>query len=319
MVRAVARRLAVFAVSLLGASVLVFIVCSALPGDVAQVILGEHADPAAVEALRDRLGLNRSLPERYFSWLGGMFMGDLGRSYLTNEPVASLIGPTIGVTLWLVCLALLLALVLAVPLGMLAALKRRYWQGFLATSVSQVGMAIPAFWAGIVLVVVFSVGLHWLPATGYVPLLADPVDWARHLTLPVLALAVIQAAVLARYVRSAIVEVLSEDYYRTARAVGWTQFRALLRHGLRNAALSVVTVLGLQLAGALVGAIVIESVFALPGMGSLLLNAVGKRDLMIVQGTVMLLVLAVLVINALVDLSYLAIDPRLRAPKGSIE
>ena len=176
---------------------------------------------------------------------------------------------------------------------MLAALKRRHWQGVAVSGLAQLGMAIPAFWAGILLSIAFGVALGWLPPNGYVPLTTDPIGWARSLVLPVVSLALVQAAVLIRYVRSAFIEVLSEDYYRTARAVGWTQGRAMVRHGLRNASLSLVTVLGLQLASILVGAIVIEQVFVLPGLGSLLLTYVRQKDVMVIQGVVMLLVLAV--------------------------
>ncbi|MDO5682364.1 MAG: ABC transporter permease, partial [Propionibacteriaceae bacterium] len=171
-------------------------------------------------------------------------------------------------------------------------------------------------WAGIIGIYIFAVQLRWFPANGYVPLTSNPLQWARHLILPVVSLAIVQAAVIARYVRSAIIEVLAEDYYRTARAIGWRQFPALVRHGLRNASLSVVTVLGLQFSTLFVGAIVIESVFTIPGLGSMLLQAVSQRDMVVVQGTVMLLVFIVLVINALVDLSYVALDPRLRGRGG---
>jgi peptide/nickel transport system permease protein len=309
----VGRRLAIFAISLLGASVLVFAVCSALPGEVAAIILGEGATQAQIDALSAPLGLDRPAVVRYFDWVGGMLHGDFGTSYFTGQSVVQLMAPRIAVTLWLVLFALLLSVVIAVPVGMLAAMKRRSWVGFAASAAAQLGMAIPAFWAAIALVLVFAVGLRWLPANGYVAITTSVGSWAAHLVLPVVSLAIVQAAVLVRYVRSAFIEVLSEDYYRTARAVGWRPFPALLRHGLRNAALSLVTVVGLQLASVLVGAIVIESVFALPGLGSALLYAVSQRDLMIVQSVVMFLAAAVLLINFLVDLSYAWIDPRLRA------
>ncbi len=307
------RRLAIFAVSLLGASLLVFGICSALPGKVAEVILGEGATQAQIDALTAQLGLDRPWTVRYLEWVAGMLHGDFGRSYFTGQDVVSLMAPRIAVTWWLVGFALLLSIAIAVPVGMLAAMKRHSWEGFTASALTQLGMAIPAFWAAIVLVLIFAVGLHWLPANGYIPLQVDPVSWASHLVLPVVSLAIVQSAVLVRYVRSAFIEVLSEDYYRTARAVGWRPFPALLRHGLRNAALSLVTVVGLQLSAVLVGAIVIEQVFALPGLGSQLLSAVSQRDLMIVQGIVMFLAASVLLINFLVDLSYAWIDPRLRA------
>ncbi len=307
------RRLAIFAVSLLGASLLIFAVCAALPGEVAEIILGEGASQAQIDALTVELGLDRPWTVRYLEWVGGMLHGDLGQSVFTKQGVLELMAPRIAVTWWLVIFALLLSILIAVPVGMLAAMKRRSWQGFAASTLAQLGMAIPAFWAAIVLVLIFAVGLRWLPANGYIPLTVNPVGWASHLVLPVTSLAIVQSAVLVRYVRSAFIEVLSEDYYRTARAVGWRPFPALLRHGLRNAALSLVTVVGLQLSAVLVGAIVIEQVFALPGLGSQLLSAVSQRDLMVVQGVVMFLAASVLLINFLVDLSYAWIDPRLRA------
>jgi len=310
-----ARRLAVFLASVLVASVLVFWVGSALPGNVAQVVLGVQATPEAVARLEHDFGLDRPWPVRYLSWLGGLLHGDLGRSYLTGEPVLGQVIPRLGVTGWLVGLAMLLAVLLAVPTGMWAAVRRRHADGFAVSALSQVGLAVPGFWLGILATLLFAVRLGWLPANGYVPLSAGVGGWAAHLVLPVAALALVQASVLTRYVRSATIEVLKENYYRTARAGGWRTVPALLRHGLRNISLPVVTVIGLQLATLLAGAIIIESVFALPGLGRLLLDAVAQRDLMVVQGIVLLLVLAVLTINALVDLSYALLDPRLRAER----
>ncbi len=318
--RTVAVRLLVFAASLLVASAAIFLVINALPGDIATAILGFGADPASVAQLRLRLGLDRPLVVRYLSWVGGMIHGDLGRSYLTNEPVSALVAPRVAVTAWLVVISMLLSSLVALPLGMLAAVKRRTWQGAVASAASQVGLSIPAFYAGILLVVVFAVGLHWLPANGYTDLVVAgtwrPAQFLQHLVLPVASLVIVQASVLTRYVRSAFVEVLNEDYFRTARAVGWTRWRALWRHGVRNAAISVVTVIGLQLATLLVGAIVVEQVFRIPGLGTALLSAVSNRDLIVVQGIVMVLVFAVLVINLLTDLSYLLIDPRLRGGRA---
>lgn len=313
---ALGKRLLVFAVSLLLASAVIFVGCAALPGDIAQVILGQNATPEALEELRARLGLDRSLPARYFEWIGGMLTGDFGTSYLSTLPVAGQIAGRLAVTVWLVFFGMALAIAIAVPVGMFAAVRSRKVSGTVVSGLSQLGLAIPAFWAGIMMVFVFAVKLGWLPANGYVPLLTNPGQWAAHLVLPVVSLALVQASVLVRYVRSAILEVLSEDYFRTARAVGWTRMRALFRHGLRNASLSVVTVLGLQLATLFVGAIVIEQVFTLPGLGQLLLSAVGQRDLVVVQGIVMVLVFFVLVINALVDIAYLALDPRLRTSRA---
>ncbi|MDQ7992748.1 MAG: ABC transporter permease [Propionicimonas sp.] len=312
------RRLGIFAVTLLGASILIFAVTAALPGDIAQVLLGTDATPEAVAKLRAELGLDRPPVVRYFEWLGGLLVGNFGVSLMSaNQPVMSLLLPRLAVTAWLVALGITGALAIALPAGMVAALRRRHWQGFTVNTLAQIGMAIPVFWGGIMLVLVFAVGLGWLPANGYVPLTTNPLEWASHLVLPVLTLSLVQGAILVRYVRSAFVDILNEDYYRTARAIGWLPTAALLRHGVRNAAVSLVTVVGLQLSAVIVGAIVVEQVFTLPGLGTLLLTAVAQRDLFVIQGTVMFLVFVVLVINALVDISYLLIDPRQRTEGGA--
>ncbi len=317
MARQLLARLGIFALSLAAASFLIFVITQALPGDVAAVILGYGATPEQLAAKRAELGTDRPFGVQYLEWVGGMATGDFGRSWFNQLPITTLVGPRLEVTASLVLGGLLLAVLIALPLGAIAALKRRQVPGLLTSAAAQVGMAIPAFWAGILLVFVFGVMLRWLPANGYVPIGRDPGRWASHLVLPVVALGVVQAAVLVRYVRSAFLEVLAEDYYRTARSIGWTTWRALARHGVRNAALSLVTVLGLQLASVIVGAVVIERVFVLPGLGSALLDAVATSDLAVVRGITMLLVFAVLVINALVDISYVFIDPRLRSRESS--
>ena len=312
MLRSVLARLGIFAASLLAASFVIFVITQVLPGDVAAAILGFGATPEQLAAKRAELGTDRPFLIQYADWIAGVLRGDFGRSWYSGLPVATLIAPRLEVTASLVLLGLALALVIALPLGAVAALKRRQWQGFATSSLAQLGMAIPAFWAGILLVLVFAVTLRWFPANGYSPLARGIGPWASHLVLPVLALGAVQGAVLIRYVRSAFLEVLGEDYYRTARSIGWTRWRALARHGVRNAALSLVTVLGLQLATVIVGAIVVERVFVLPGLGSLLLDVVGRHDLIVVRGVVLLLVFVVLLINAAVDISYALIDPRLR-------
>jgi peptide/nickel transport system permease protein len=316
----VARRVGVFALSLLGATLVVFCLVEALPGDVARTVLGLGATPEALADLRHEWGLDRPAPVRYATWLLGLLHGDLGVSFLTGRPVAAEIGPHVAVTSWLVGLALPLAILIAVPAGVLAALWRRSWRGAVLSLASQVGMAVPAFFTGILLIVVFAVYLGWLPAVGYADLVTprglNVAEWARHLVLPVASLAVVQASLLTRYVRSGFVEVLTEDYLRTARSIGWTKWRGLLRHGTRNAALSIVTVIGLQLSAMLVGAIIVESVFDLPGLGSFLLQKVAGRDVLVVQGITVLLVAVVLAVNLLVDLAYIAIDPRLRQRLG---
>ena len=307
------RRLAVFVASLLVASVVVFALVNLLPGDVAGVILGSSATPGDIADLRQRMGLDMPAPLRYLHWMGGLLHGDLGRTAISNTPIGPLVGSTLGVTFSLVILGMIVAVALALPLGAFSAMRRRRVSGTVVSALSQVGMSLPAFLAGLALVMLFAVKLHWLPANGYTPLTQDPLDWLRRLVLPVLSLGIVQAAVLVRYVRGAFVDVLSQDYFRTARAVGWTNRRALMRHGVRNAALQIVTVIGLQLATLLVGAVVIENVFVLPGMGALLLDSVSKHDLPVVQDIVMVLVALILAINAAVDMAYAAIDPRLRS------
>jgi len=216
------------------------------------------------------------------------------------------------VTLWLVVAGMVIALAIAVPAGTLMAARHRKVSGLALSAVSQVGVAVPAFLAGILLIVVFAVKLGWLPANGWTPPAQDPAMFLQQLILPALALGLVQGAVLTRYVRSAVLDVLREDYLRTARAKGLRPFQALWKHGLRNAAVPVVTVLGLQLATLLIGAVVVERVFVIPGLGSLLLDGVSNRDLLLVQDVVMVLVLAVLLVNFLVDVLYVALDPRLR-------
>ncbi len=307
------KRITWFVVSLLIASVIVFALLNLLPGDLAGVILGPNATPEALDAMRTQLGLDRPMPLRYLEWLGGLLTGNLGESALSGAAIGPLIAEKFGVTLWLVVFGMLAAVLLALPLGILAALRRHRVDGVFISGLSQFGMAVPVFVVGIVLSLLVGVRLRWLPANGYVSPSVSFGDWLAHLVLPAATLGTVQAAVLVRYVRSAFIEVLQTDYYRTARSIGWRRWPALLRHGMRNAALQIVTVLGLQFSTLFVGAIVVESVFVLPGLGRYLLEMVATRDLPVVQTVVMILVGLVLVINLLVDLSYAIIDPRLRS------
>ncbi|CEH05462.1 ABC transporter permease protein [Propionibacterium freudenreichii] len=310
----IGRQVVTYVVALLVASLIIFMLVNLLPGDVAGTILGTNADAQSIAELRRRLGLDRPWPLRYLDWMGGLVTGNLGTSALSGVSVAAMITPKLAVTGWLVLLGMTLSIVIAIPVGVISALRRRHLDGLLVAGMSQVGMAVPAFLAGLLLSVLFAVKLHWLPANGYTKLTADPVEWARHMVLPVVSLAIVQSAVLGRYVRSAFIDVLNEDYFRTARSIGWPFRAAVARHGLRNAALQVITVLGLELASLFAGGIVVENVFVLPGMGSLLVSMVNQRDLPVVQGIVMLQVALVLVINGLADLAYRLLDPRLRDP-----
>jgi peptide/nickel transport system permease protein len=306
------RRTAVFVASLAVATVAVFAFMTVLPGDPARVALGVNATEEAVAATRAEFGTDRPLAVQYADWVSGLPRGEFGRSYVTDAEVGPQIVDRLLVTTWLVLSGMVVALVVAVPLGIAAAVRHRRPSGALISGLSQVGVAVPSFIAGILLVTVFAVRLGWLPSGGWTPPAQDPLMFLRQLALPALALGLVQGAVLTRYVRSAVLDVMREDFLRTARAKGLTPTRALVRHGLRNAAIPVVTVLGLQLATLLIGAVVVERVFVIPGLGSLLLDGVANRDLLLVQGVVMVLVLAVLVVNFVVDLAYTVLDPRLR-------
>ena len=308
----VVQRVGVLLVSLFVASVLVFAFLAALPGDPARVALGVNASEESVAALRSDFGLDRPLPVQYLDWAGGMLTGDPGVSYVSRAAIGPQLADRVQVTLWLVATAMVIAVVLALPAGMVMAVRHRRLSGLLLAGVSQVGVAVPAFLAGILLVTLFAVQLRWLPANGWTAPVEDPVMFVKQLTLPALSLGLVQGAVLTRYVRSAVLDVLREDFLRTARSKGLTPYRALRRHGLRNAMVPVLTVVGLQLATLLVGAVVVERVFVIPGLGSLLLDAVANRDLLLVQAVVMVLVVAVLVVNFVVDVLYVVVDPRLR-------
>lgn len=308
----VLTRLGVFVASLLAASVLVFAFMAVLPGDPAQIALGVSATPESVAATQAAFGTDRPLAVQYADWVTGLPVGDFGSSFVSRAAIGPRILDRVQVTLWLVLCATVLALVLALPLGVLAAARHRSAAGSVVSGLSQLGIAIPSFLAGILLVTMFAVRLGVLPSGGWVPPAQDPGQFLRHLVLPVVALGVVQAAVLTRYVRSAVLDVLREDYVRTARAKGLGPLSALARHGFRNAAIPVVTVLALQVATLLIGAVVVERVFVIPGLGSLLLDGTANRDLLLVQGVVMVLVVAVLLVNLLVDLLYTVIDPRLR-------
>lgn len=309
------QRLGVLVASLFAASLLVFGFMAVLPGDPARVALGVNASEQAVAQLRTEFGLDRPLPVRYLDWVGGLVTGDLGVSWISRAPIAPQIADRLQVSLILVACGMLVAVLVAVPFGTWMALRHRHFSGLVLSALSQVGVAVPAFLAGILLVTVFAVRLGWLPAGGWTVPAQDPGMFLQQLIMPVLSLGLVQGAVLARYVRSSVLDVLREDFLRTARAKGLRPMPALVRHGLRNAAIPVVTVLGLQLATLLVGAVVVERVFVIPGLGSLLLDAVANRDLIMVQDVVMVLVVAVLVVNFVVDLLYVVIDPRLRAAR----
>jgi peptide/nickel transport system permease protein len=294
------------------ASVVVFAAMEILPGDPAQVMLGTNARPDTLAALRAELGLDRPAIERYGAWAGGWLRGDLGRSITYATPVSELVADRLAVSLPLALLALALTVLLAIPLGALAAAKRNSLTDTGIMAATQIGIAVPNFWFAMVLVLVFAISLRLLPAGGFPGWEAGLWPGLRALLLPAVALALPQASILARVMRSALLETLSDDYVRTARAKGLSAGQALRRHALRNALIPVVTIMGLQFSFLLAGTIIIENVFFLPGLGRLVFQAINQRDMIVVQSVVMLLVASVVVVNVLVDLAYAVIDPRLR-------
>ena len=301
-----------FVATFLVATVVVFLFMRLIPGDPAQVALGVNASPELVEQTRQAFGLDRPLIVQYFDWVGGIFVGDFGTSYVTRQDISPLVIDKLQVSLILVITSMVVALAIAIPLGTIAAVRHRNASGILIGAGSQVGVAIPGFLAGILLVLLFSVTLGWLPSSGWTPPNQDFGDFIRRLILPVLSLASVQGAILTRYVRSAVLEIMSEDYLRTARSKGLSPVGALLKHGMRNAAIPVITVTGVQLAALIIGAVVIERVFVIPGLGSMLLDSVGNRDLLAVQSIVIVLVAITLLLNLLIDVIYTIVDPRMR-------
>jgi peptide/nickel transport system permease protein len=312
MTRFVLRRILTALVSLLLASAVVFGAVLAVPGDPAAVILGMNAAPEALTALRSQLGLDVPPLQRYLQWSLGVLRGDMGESLQFQRPVAILIGDRLAVSLPLTLAAALLATLIALPVGIVAALRRGSLSDPLLILGSQLGAAIPSFWLALLLILVFSVQLGWFPATGFPGWGENLVGSLRALVLPTLALALGQAAVMTRLTRSAMLDVLALDFVRTARAKGLSTWSVVGKHALRNAMVTLITVLGLSLTNVFIGAIVVEQVFALPGLGRLALGAIGNRDYPLVQGVVMLYASAIILLSLLVDLSYGILDPRIR-------
>ena len=312
MLRYAAGRLIVLAASLLAASVVVFAVIEVVPGDPAALMLGTGARPDTLAALREELGLGDPIPVRYLSWVGGMLTGDLGTSYTYRTPVAEMIGVRLWISLPLAAYALALAVAIGLPAGIWAASRRGTAVDAGVMGATQLGIAVPNFWFAMLMVLVFAIHLPWFSAGGFPGWDAGLLAALRALTLPAVALALPQAAILARVMRGALLDTLGEDYVRTARAKGLTRAQALRRHALRNAMIPVLTIMGLQFSFLLAGAIIIEQVFFLPGLGRLVFQSIAARDLIVVESVVMMLVLAVIVVNFAVDLAYAAVDPRLR-------
>lgn len=313
MSRFLAVRALTLAAGLLLASLIIFVSLRLLPGDVAQVIGGTSASTAQIEAIRDRLGLDRPLLLQYAEWLGGVFTGHLGDSVVTGTPIAAEIAQKTQVTVPLTIYSLIIALAVALPLGVFAAYRRRAFASRTLSVLGVVAAAVPAVWAGLIGIIVFSTWLGWLPAQGFPRSgWSDPLAAIRSLTLPALTIGLIEGAILFRFVKSATLGALGAEHVRTAMSRGYTRLGALIRHGLPSVGLSVVSMLGLQVAALLVGAVVIEELFSLPGLGRMLVDDVGKRDLVKVQSTLFVLTAVILALGALIDVVHRLIDPRLR-------
>ena len=308
-----AKRILTLIATLIGASIVVFLVLEILPGDAAQVMMGPDAPPEAVKALASKLGLDRPPMERYGHWVQGMLTGELGDSYAYSSPVFDLIAERLTLTFPLAVLAMGLTTVLALVVGIYAAARHNRLGDVGLMGLTQIGIAIPNFWFAILLILFFSVKLQWFSAGGFPGWSEDPLLALRSLLLPALSLAMVQAAILARITRSAVLEVMREDYVRTARAKGLSQRATLWGHVLRNAMIPVITVMGLQSAELLAGTIVVENVFYLPGLGRLIFQSISNRDLIVVRNCVMLLATMVVVVNFIVDVLYAVIDPRVKA------
>ncbi|GAA0622848.1 ABC transporter permease [Sporichthya brevicatena] len=294
-----------------GVSIAVFALIHLVPGDPVRLALGTRFDQGTYDALRAESGLDRPLVSQYFHWLGNAVTGDLGVSFRSEDPVADVIAERLPATVSLAVAAIVVALLISVPLGLASALRPRSILDRAATLVSQFGISVPDFWLGILAILILAGSLGWFPAGGYVPLTEDPLRWLRHLVLPALTVGVVSGAVLTRFVRAAALEVLSEDHVRTARAKGLSEAVVIRRHVLRNTAVPVLTVIGIQLAYLLSGVVVVEIVFSWNGLGQLALQSVQARDYPVLQGAVLLFAAVFLVVNLVVDLLYAWLDPRI--------
>ena len=311
MIRYALGRLTSLVISLIVASIVIFAVIEVIPGDPAAFMLGVNARPDTIAALRAEMGLDQPLITRYLDWITGLLRGDFGQSWTYKTPVAELINDRIWVSLPLAIFALILSTLIAFPAGIYAASRRGGTGDVTIMRATQLGVAIPNFWFAMILVLIFAINLRWFSAGGF-PGWNNPFQALKSLTLPAIALALPQAAILARVMRSSLLDMLGEDFIRTARAKGLSRRQALWKHAVRNALIPVLTIIGLQFSFLLAGGIIIEQIFFLPGLGRLIFQSISARDLIVVESVVMLLVFTVIMVNFLVDLAYAAVDPRLR-------
>jgi peptide/nickel transport system permease protein len=311
------RRAFISAITLGLISLIVFTGVRAIPGDPARVLAGTDADAAGLEEIRQKYGLNDPIVVQYLRWVGLALSGDLGESIRTRQSVGAMVLRKLPITVELACLSLLVALAIAIPAGVIAAVRRNTVWDLLASGISLCGVSVPNFWLGIMLILLVSVRLGWLPASGFVPIAEDPVGNLQRMLMPSLVLGTGLAAVLMRQTRNAMIEVLSADYIRTARSKGLAGWGVVVRHGLRNGLIPVVTILGLQTGALLGGAVVTEQIFVLPGFGRLIVEAVFTRDYPVVQGVVLITASSYVLVNLLVDLSYSVLNPRIRVAGGA--
>ncbi len=306
------KRLLIAIPVLLGVSIIAFALVRAVPGDTVTAMLGANYSEAEAAALRQRYGLDKPLVVQYLIWLAHVLRGDLGTSVFTGRPVLAVILERLPVTLELAAIAIAFAIVVGIPLGVISALRQRHLAGYAASFAGLIGISIPGFWLGTILILLFSLAFGWLPSGGFVAITRSPLENLRHMLLPGLALGTAVAAVVMRMTRSAMLNVIHQDYIRTARAKGTPEPRVLLRHALKNAMIPIVTILGLQAGYLIGGSVVIEQVFSLPGVGRLALQAIGSRDYALLQGVILFVAAAFVLINLVVDLLYAALDPRIR-------
>jgi len=307
-----ARRVLIALPTIFLISVFVFALQHLLPGDPVLVMAGEERDPEVIEALREKYRLNDPIPVQYLAWAGNALQGDLGISLRTNQPVLELIGEKLPVTIQLAVMALIIALVIGIPAGVISAYKKGTWIDWIANLVALSGLSVPNFWLGIMLILLVSVKLGWLPASGYLPLSEDPLQSIRTMLMPAFVLGTALAATLMRHTRSAMLSVLRSDYVRTARAKGLKEKTVLVKHALRNALVPVVTVTTLLFGELLAGAVLTEQIFTIPGFGKLVVDAVFNRDYAVVQGIVLCTGIAFIFMNILADAAYRVLNPRMR-------
>lgn len=306
------RRILLSAVTLLVASMVIFVITNVLPSDPAELILGINAQEDTLRALRKSMGLDQPLYTQYLQWIIGIMGGDFGTSYTYAVPVSELIGERLWISLPLAALSLFLSTLIAIPVGVIAAARHNKITDMSIMSITQLGIALPNFWFAMLLVFIFAIQLQWLPAGGFAGWENGLLDGLQSLILPAIALALPQASILSRIMRSSLLDVLKEDYMRTAHAKGLPYKTVLWVHGVRNALIPVLTILGLQFSFLIAGTIIIENIFYLPGLGRLIFQSIAGRDLIVLQGLVLILVSAVIFINLLVDVAYAIVDPRIK-------